>query len=191
MANWATTNYAIEGPMDILEKIKDAILHHQVEDCSAPEWEGNVLVALGIKWDRRDPHDALQNGKYMRGFIWGDPDISDGVLYFDAEEAWGATDFNEVLEENLHVKVYYCTEEPGCEVYETNDMEGKYFTDRYVVDACIHDDWINEYFQDKESAMKYIKVITGGRVTSEKELDKFNDMQEGDDFINLHEFNIV
>lgn len=195
MANWASTSYAIEGPKEVLEKIEQAIFHHDVEVGSSKDWEGNVLSALGITWIRRTQSGQ---GKYMRGFINGEPwyDFGTGALRFDAEEAWGVTDFNEVLEENLPVKVYYVVEEPDCEVYATNDQEGKYFPDRFYVDTCIDSNYQQEYFKTKEAVYKWLSEITEGRVKCEKDVDEFNDGYKDSDaadenYIYVHEFNVI
>lgn len=189
MANWAITNYVIEGPKEVLHRIYNAILHHDVEGQSDENWEGNTLVALGIEWDRRNP-----TGKYMRGFIdKHSVDLRKDVLMFEAEEAWGATDFNEVLEENLPVKVYYNVEEPDCGLYATNDKEGKYFRDRWFVDTCIDGDYNAEYFTEEKYVYEWLSDITNGRIKCGKDVNEFNESQDKDedDFISIYEFKII
>ena len=72
MANWACTDYIIEGPDEILLKITEAIKHPVVTPGSDETWEGNVLNTLGIKWKGRQPDGS---GYYMRGFIQDAEDI--------------------------------------------------------------------------------------------------------------------
>ena len=140
MANWASTDYVIEGPKETLKKIYDAIQHPDTSE-GDNGWEGGVLKALGITWKERQSDGS---GYYMRGFIQDPESVefnpeTDKVLTFYAEEAWGATDFNEVLEKEFpDIKVYYNVIEEGEEIYATNDKEGKYFTDRFIVDTCIN-----------------------------------------------------
>ena len=119
MANWASVAYAIEGPEKTLEKIEQAILQHEVKENSSDTWEGNVLYALGAKWTERE-HGV---GDYMRGFINDEPWwFNDTTLRFSAEEAWGLTDFAEVLMRNFDdINVFWIVEEPGMVIYETND----------------------------------------------------------------------
>jgi hypothetical protein len=194
MANWASTAYAIEGPHETLEKIEKAILEHPVEEGSSEDWEGNILKALGIEWEAHTPDGK---GYYMRGFIQDVPWWDGDTLRFYAEEAWGATDFNEVLEKNIpDIKVFYTVEEPGCEVYATNDKEGKYFPDRYWVDTCIDNNYQSEYFQFESSVYKWLHDITDGKVSSAEDAEKFNSDHEdaGDDdenFINIHVFKVI
>ena len=182
MANWARTGYVIEGDKDVLDKIEQACLHHDVKEGSSEDWEGNVLIALGInEWD---------SDYYMRGFIDECRRDGENELYIGAEEAYETTDFRRVLTEHFDVDIYFITEEPSCAVYLTNDAEGKYFFERYVVDSRIHDDWYYDYFTTKEAAFEYIKNISNGKVTNQEELDAFN--QEGDnDYIWFNEFEIV
>ena len=191
MANWAFTMYAIEGPKETLQKIEQAILHHDVEEGSSKDWEGNVLKALGLSWENNTPDGK---GKYMRGFIEGEPWWDKDALRVDAQEAWGVTDFNEVLEENFpDIKVYYYVEEEGDEVFATNDKEGKYFRDRYYVDTCVKGNYRSEYFIFRASVYKWLYDITDGEIRSEEDVDKFNERHNSDDedFVNVHAVKIV
>lgn len=193
MANWAFTSYAIEGPEEALLKIEHAILNPIDEGDDG--WEGAVLKALGLTWEERQSDGT---GKYMRGFIDDKPWWDDGVLRFNAQEAWGATDFNEVLEENIpNIKVYYSVEEEDGEVYATNDAEGKYFPERYWVDACINSCYQSEYFPNKEQALDYINRISSGEVTTFEEAEAFSNKEgkyentDPDDYISVHEFTVI
>lgn len=192
MANWAFTDYVIEGPtIESVKKIEQAILHHPVEEGSAENWEGNVLKALNIEWEPVKPDGS---GKYMGGFINGEPWWDNGVLRFSAEEAWGVTGFAEVLEENFpEIKVYWTTEEPDCEVYQTNDEKGKYFNSRIYVDTCIDGNYDSDYFTKEEDMNTWLSKLTNGKITCEKEAIGFNESPETDpdDFINIHHFRIV
>ena len=198
MANWASTNYAIEGSKETLKKIYDAIQHPDTSEGDSG-WEGGVLKALGIKWKERQSDGS---GYYMRGFIQDpeciefNPETND-TLSFYAEEAWGLTDFNEALAENFpDIKIYWVVEESGEEIYATNDKEGKYFPERFYVDACIDGEYKTEYFEKEESMYKYIADITKNRVKTPKEVEVFNadyeDSEEVDEnFIYIHKFEVM
>ena len=198
MANWASTDYVIEGPKEILKKIYDAIQHPDTSE-GDNGWEGGVLKALGITWKERQSDGS---GYYMRGFIQDPKSIefnpeTDKVLTFYAEEAWGATDFNEVLEKEFpDIKVYYNVIEEGEEIYATNDKEGKYFTDRFIVDTCIDGYYNSEYFVYESSIYKWLHEITDGKINCKEDMEKFNSSHEeaGDadeNFISICEFEIV
>ena len=189
MANWAFTSYAIEGPKEVLLKIEEAILHPTLPENASEGWEGGVLKALGLTWEERSPDGK---GKYMRGFINGEPSWKDDTLVFDAEEAWGLTDFHEVLEENFpDIKVYWIVEEEGCEVYATNDKKGKYFKDRVYVDTYIEGIDQSEYFTSEEDAYAWLSKITNGKVNTEEDVEEFNENCDEDSFINFHVFEVV
>ena len=191
MANWAYTSYAVEGPGETLERIEQAILHPDIEEDSAESWEGNVLRALGIEWKQ----DRSDGGYYMRGFIQDKPWFNGDTLMFYAEEAWGVTDLNEVLEKNLPgVKVYYQVEEEGEEIYATNDKEGKYFPERYYVDICAGDCYDSDYFTTEENVWDYLSRVSDGKITTQEDVDAFNQKAEeecSDEYIKIHKFTIV
>lgn len=199
MANWACTDYIIEGPDEILLKITEAIKYPVVTPGSDETWEGNVLNTLGIKWKGRQPDGS---GYYMRGFIQDSENIgfipgTDKYLSFWAEEAWGATDFNEVLEKAFpDIKVYYCTVEESDAVYATNDREGKYFEYRWHVDTCINGNYLYEDFVDKDSAYKWLSDNTDGKIKNEKDVEEFNSNADvsdtlDEDYISIHEYSVV
>ena len=193
MANMASVAYAIEGDKQVLEKIHHAIKHPKVIKDSTEGWEGNVLAALGIEWENRNPDGS---GYYMRGFIQEDTvRMENGTLRFSAEEAWGATDLNEVLEENFPVKVFYCVEEQGEELFATNDKDGKYFFDKFYADICIDGEYDSEYFIDEASLLKWLSDKTDGRVKTQEDIDEFNadyedEALEDENYIHVYEYEV-
>ena len=207
MANWAYTCYAIEGPKDTLQKIHQAILNPTLEEGEGKDWEGGVLRALNIDWELRtiisertegDKTYIKTSGYYMRGFIQKDTvELDEDVLCFSAEEAWGATDFRRVLENNIpDIKVFFSVEETGEDIFATNDKEGKYFPDRYWADTTQDDEYQSEYFQTEEAMYNWLSEITNGRVKCAKDVETFNSDYEDsgtddENFIYIHEFEIV
>ena len=193
MANWACTTYVIEGPKDTLQRISDAIKNPITVEKSSKGWEGNVLNTFGIDFN------CEINGRpaYLRGFIDADAEWEKDHLKFYAEEAWGTTDFKEVLEKYFpDIKVYFVTTEESCGVFETNDKEGKYFPDRYYIDVCINGDYDIEYFAHEDEMYKYIKKLTDGKVCNVDDVNKFNEKHEEDgdedeNFILIHTCRIV
>lgn len=152
MANWATTSYRIENKLENLQELHNlckAFLNKErpvMEEGASEEWEGNIILALGID----------KGSGYLRGFIQ-ECELEDGVLRIEANEAWGATDFRHLLEGHYEdMKVYYIVEEEGCEVYATNDVEGKYFSYRFAVDSCVEGEDEFEYFKTEAEALQYI-----------------------------------
>ena len=189
MANWASVAYAIEGPNEVLEKIKKAIMDAIIDKSDFYE-EYKALVNLGYSTLGLDEC-------FLGGNITDEPDLNDGVLRFWSEERWGLQNFNVLLEKLFpEIKVYWVVEESGCEVYCTNDKEGKYFPDRYWVDTCVDDNYQSEYFRDEESMYKWLSKLTEGRVTNLDQVNAFNSDYEDSDageenFIYIHEFQVM
>ena len=188
MPNWASVSYRIVGPKEILQKVYDAVQYPMIEEGSSEDWEGNVLKTLKPDW-------KCPEGESIRGFIqYFDLQKSDECEYIilDADEAWGLTCFHEELSKIFpDLNIFYIVEEPGLEVYHTNDVEGVFFPERLYVDACIDNDYYSEYFQTEKDAYHYIAKITKGAIKSKDDLERFNkDNTNENDFISVHEFEI-
>lgn len=191
MANWASTSYAIEGNKSDLESVFNVINDFvksnvkPVEANASKEWEGNIVKALGAS------EEQMKNN-YLRGFIQT-YEIIDGVLYIEAEEAWGATDFRHLLAKLMpELTIYYIVEECGCEVYATNDCDGKYFTDSYYVDICIDGDYFSEYFDTEKQVLDYVAQLLKKELVTMKEIDEWNEEQDdNENYIYVHEFKYV
>ena len=191
MANWASTSYAIEGNKSDLERVFNVINDFvksnvkPVEANASKEWEGNIVKALGAS------EEQMKNN-YLRGFIQT-YEIIDGVLYIEAEEAWGATDFRHLLAKLMpKLTIYYIVEECGCEVYATNDCDGKYFTESYYVDICIDGDYFNDYFNTEEQVLSYVAQLLKKESVTMKDIDEWNEEQDdNENYIYVHEFKYV
>ena len=191
MANWASTSYAIEGNKSDLESVFNVINDFvksnvkPVEANASKEWEGNIVKALGAS------EEQMKNN-YLRGFIQT-YEIIDGVLYIEAEEAWGATDFRHLLAKLMpELTIYYIVEECGCEVYATNDCDGKYFTESYYVDICIDGDYFSEYFDTEKQVLAYVAQLLKKESVTMKEIDEWNEEQDdNENYIYVHEFKYV
>lgn len=188
MANMASVSYAIEGPKKTLQKIEEALV---------------VAVHSGDK--RYELYQAAENLKLpiteetrLGGEIEEEPtwDKNTGALRFWSEERWGLQDFAELLEKHFpDIKVYWIVEEPGMEIYCTNDKEGKFFPERYYVDTCIDGFYSPGYFETEEAAYAWLNKLTKGRVKSKEDVEKFNadyeDSEASDEnFIYVHEFEV-
>lgn len=188
MANWASTSYCIEGQQCDLREIFNLCKNFieckrkpmkENADC---EWEGNIVMALDMDVEKY----------YLRGFIQT-CELDGDVLRIEAEEAWGLTEFRQALESHYDgLKVYFIVEEPGMEIFATNDAECTYFTERYWDECHVDGEFWSEYFHTKEQAMAYVSNILGKETVTEKEIEQWNDERENtDEFICVHEFKIV
>ena len=191
MANWASTSYAIEGSKSDLERVFNVINDFvksnvkPVEANASKKWEGNIVKALGAS------EEQMKNN-YLRGFIQT-YEIIDGVLYIEAEEAWGATDFRHLLAKLMpELTIYYIVEECGCEVYATNDCDGKYFTESYYVDIYIDGDYFSEYFDTEKQVLAYVAQLLKKEAVTMAEIDEWNEIQDdSENYIYVHEFEYV
>lgn len=186
MANMASVAYAIEGSQKDLEEILGAIClavdgdHHHWE-------EYQTCINLGFT-----PEEI--EDKRLGGEISDTPSLGQGVMRFSAEERWGLQDFEELLRQKFpDIKVFWIVEEPGMEIYCTNDKDGKYFPERYWVDTAQDDIYDSEYFSTEEAMYKWLDKKYG--VKSKEEVEAWNADYEatGDEcenFIYIHEFDV-
>ena len=191
MANWASTSYRIEGSKSDLERVFgviDDFIKGRVastrEDATA-DWEGNIVKALGAM-------DEEIDNNHLRGFIQ-DYELDGDTIRIEAEEAWGATDFRHVLGKLMpDLTIYYIVEEAGCEVFATNDTDGKYYPERYLVDAYVKGADYYEYFETDKQMKSFVSSLIEKENFTEEDIEAWNEEHEDDDsYINVHEFKYV
>lgn len=191
MANWASTSYLIEGSERDLKKVYDVIDNFVtgkskpvLEDASK-EWEGNIVKALGAS-------DEQLKESYLRGFI-EEYELDGDVIRINAEEAWGATDFRHILGNLMpELTIYYIVEEAGCDLFATNDIDGKYFPEQYLVDAYVKDADYYEYFETKGQMKDFVSSLIGKEDFTDEDIEAWNEEHEDDDsYIYVHEFQYV
>ena len=191
MANWASTSYRIEGSKSDLERVFgviDDFIKGRVastrEDATA-DWEGNIVKALGAM-------DEEIDNNYLRGFIQ-DYELDGDTIRIEAEEAWGATDFRHVLGKLMpNLTIYYIVEEAGYEVFATNDTDGKYYPERYLVDAYVKDADYYEFFETEKQMKSFVSSLLEKKDFTEEDIEAWNEEHEDDDsYINVHEFKYV
>ena len=191
MANWASTSYRIEGSESDLKKVYDVIDNFVtgkskpvLEDASK-EWEGNIVKALGAS-------DEQLKESYLRGFI-EEYELDGDVIRINAEEAWGATDFRHILGNLMpELTIYYIVEEAGCDLFATNDIDGKYFPEQYLVDAYVKDADYYEYFETKGQMKDFVSSLIGKEDFTDEDIEAWNEEHEDDDsYIYVHEFQYV
>ena len=191
MANWASTSYRIEGSKSDLERVFgviDDFIKGRVastrEDATA-DWEGNIVKALGAM-------DEEIDNNYLRGFIQ-DYELDGDTIRIETEEAWGATDFRHVLGKLMpNLTIYYIVEEAGYDVFATNDTDGKYYPERYLVDAYVKDVDYYEYFETDKQMKSFVSSLLEKKDFTEEDIEAWNEEHEDDDsYINVHEFKYV
>lgn len=190
MANWASVSYRIEGSKSDLQKVFGVIDDFMTgrkkpkEERASMGWVGNIVKEMGAT------EEQMENN-YLRGFIQT-YEIDGDILCIEAEEAWGLTDFRHVLLAIMpELTIYYVVEEPDDHIYGTNDREGKYFIDKFFVDACIEGNYESDYFTTKESAMKFTASLLGKENVTVEEVQAWTKEQEGDSYLYIHAFEYV
>ena len=147
-------------------------------------WIGNIIDALGEDWEKLR----------CRGEIIG-YHIENNLLTIYQSTAWCEQEgFRECIEKKFpSIKVYYREEEPGCDVYYTNDAYRNYFPERYLLNN--NDESL--YFNTIEEAAKYVSRIVDHNVEAnltaiEKALDNFEEENEDDDvYFSFHQIQVV
>lgn len=189
MPNWCDTTYKCvsddKKELRELKKVLDANFKRKtsrVRNGFGKLWIGNVIDQLGYDW-----HDYRCRGEIT------DYSLKGNVLTISQCTAWVEQEgFRHVLKKNFPgMKVYYLEEEPGCEVFHTNDTEGTYFPDRYFLDS--YDEPM--YFETLEEAAKYVSGVVGHEVNDdfdsiEEALDNYVESQDDDVFYSFHEITV-
>lgn len=163
MPNWCFTYYAAEGPKEQLQKLSDTMTRLAampspglVENGFGSSWLGNLVTALGV--------DPLTNPNLRcRGEYYNVDLNQSGYLTFDTMTAWCEADgTRRLIEEKFPgVHLYFISEEFGCGYWETNDVEGKYFSERYYFRAEDYDDLDGNYYDTLPELLDAIQAATG------------------------------
>lgn len=148
MANYCFTDYAIEGKKEVLERVADAINR-------GDSFMQNSIENLGLKFDAEEyaPHAEWETGAQVED--------RDGVsvLFFTQAYPWEHMDvIDDVLAQlgEPDAKIYMLMQRFEDGIHETNDHEGKYFPERYLVyTAEVFDGAVS--FVTKEEALAHIR----------------------------------
>lgn len=184
MANTCSTNYICVGdPKEVGELHNLLKANGNSSICSMLESMGVDLDELGKK------------GLRCRGeIIYFDYD-GDRILSIDQDTAWCEQEgFRKSIEAKFpSIKVFFREEEPGCDVYYTNDMTGEYYPERFLLDG----DNVYEYFTNAKEVTDYLLDKFGITANGETEeeiqeaIDEYVEEQGEDFWMNIHEFKYV
>lgn len=189
MPNWCYTTYVMVGDKDEVDdlygKLNSLIERDKplLESDFGNEWLGNVVHLFGGDW----------NEIYCRGRLVNIDRSSEAMLCFGTETAWndlpGVWDF--VLRQYPSLSYYYMAEECGMNYYATNDAEGLYFDERFIVHQF---DEGPCYFRREEEVYRHVAEKTSTLVADKEEMEKaieaFN-TSNGDDWIYVNEIEVV
>lgn len=191
MPNWCDVTYKCVGdPKEVksLYKVLQYINNRKtsiLKNGFSKFWLGNLVHKLGYDWKEYR----------CRGEITDFYLDSDNVLTIAQNTAWCEQEgVRDAIEKAFpSIKVYYIEEEPGCDVYDTNDSSGKYFPERFYLDSYDQ----QEYFKTIEEAADYVAKIIGHKVEAsvdaiDEALDDYVDKQDNEDvFYCFHEFTVI
>lgn len=179
MANISFTIVKIFDEVESLKKM--AKLFGQA---TSEKTEYDILLDLGYTEEEVDNLDA-------RGYIdQYELDYEKKMLKVFISHKWDVpTDFLKALWAKFpESSIYFATEERGCEVFETNDSEFKYF-DRYIVLPPNSEDEYYHTFEDLQNDT----IDTYGY--QKNEIDTFEKLKKKvkdiDEEISIYEFKVV
>ena len=151
-------------------------------------WASTSYRIEGSESDLKKVYDVIDN------FVTGKskPVLEDASKEWEGNivKAWGATDFRHILGKLMpELTIYYIVEEAGCDVFATNDIDGKYFPERYLVDAYVKDADFYEYFETKGQMKDFVSSLIGKEDFTDEDIEAWNEEHEDDDsYIYVHEF---
>ncbi len=189
MPNWCFTSYVLEGSDKEIEKIDillDKLMSRKkpaIENSFGTNWLGCLVNALGGDWQKIP----------CRG-TWSNKERTGNILRLTTETAWSPMNevFNLIREKFPSVRYFYAAEEPRNELYSTNDVDGKYFPERYHIDLCdLEVNYDSEYFTTADAVLDYINenYHPATPLKTLEDIDKLdNEWRENSDdaFINYH-----
>jgi len=191
MPNWCFTEYRLCGNKGELVDLKEKLDHLNslpeplVKNGFGKLWCGCLVSLLGGDW----------NKTYCRGEI-EDYGFFGCTLNMSVMSAWGQLEEwrRFIRSKYPNIRIYYRSEEPGEIIYETNDKEGCFFPERFILDFIDGP----AYFNNLEEAAEYVSNLTGKKVGIEEEIETAIDEleekeREKDDdvFYSFHKFNVI
>lgn len=191
MPNWCETNYTLTGERKALESVYE--LMRNLEDREKPEiendfgatWLGCLVHALGHDWQNIS----------CRG-SWTNLSLKGDTLTFTTWSAWTPpTDVVDLIQQKFpEIDYFYYAEEPGNCLYETNDIEGKYYPFRYLLEYTRDEEWYMGQYTTSESLLKAINQQTGKHFRNINEAKHYSDTlrhsSDVDDYFVIHKIDL-
>ena len=189
MPNWCFTTYKIEGDkkeiQDLYQKLNSLSERKEslIKNDFGKNWLGNVVHLFGGNWE----------DIYCRGTFESLEILADGILQFDTETAW--VEINEVWEfvkkSYPSIQYFWVAEECACEYYATNDTEGKYYPDRFIIEQG---DSEREYYVTEQAALDDVANIIGKPANDWSQAEalvvEYNKLNE-DNTVGMHRISVV
>lgn len=191
MANWCGTTIAFYSQDKIqLEALHTAISNRTHENI----WLGNICTYHGLSAENYSCRSLIN----CIGEISQD-EYSYWYFLVDQEDAWDPhiSVWESVLDMYYRkVEFEYRSEEDGCGIFVNSDIEGYYFPERFIIDACVKDTEDRIYTSTFDETLSLCKQILRDRSISSIEQARYIGehfvKKEGyDGWFNIYEFEMV
>ena len=185
MPNWCFTTYKCVGDVKEILDLNNKLMElDNMKEPLLPNGFGNLWLGCLVKILGGDAEKVYCRGDITE-FSYNE---EDDVLTIDTQTAW-----NEMEEVRFFLKkvypsleIYYYEEEPGCEIYQTNDRHGRFFPQRFILDDL--DGEGPEYYDNTDSLLKAASEIFGKEL---KTMADLNEIVENSDGYSLHDIQVV
>ena len=189
MANWARASYCIEGSKEDLRrlyKLFDFMTGSKLFLVGSRDSLGaNILKELGTTEEQLSKNN-------IHGFI-DTYEFDENVLRIETKEVCHVSDVRYLLAQLMpKLKIYYILEKWENHVYNSNDTDGKYFPERYLVHACINGTTFHEYFRTEDEMKIFVSKLMGRKSVTIDEIGEWiEEHRNKDNFINIIEMEYV
>lgn len=162
MANTCTTQYVFEGDgkqINALHTILKGISESNPGNKGDNSYksDANWLGYVAEKIISVDYNISLCRGNFFIQGVENCPYDDDKlILRLDVTSAWSpCTDLLDKVAEKFECSLYWIAEEFGCDLFQSNDTEGRYFADDTI---CVDvESYGMEYFSTRYDALAYIQ----------------------------------
>lgn len=197
MPNWNTTDYTLYGNKENIKRLytdlKKTVDIDRTKESKPFTFLGN---SYWLGYIKRSLLPEVEEELPARGEIsYIEEEIEDhdndmASLKLTTETAWVAcSELMDKIAEKYDLQLFYYSEEPGCEIFETNDLEGQFYSFRYMVDS--EKEGI-EYYDTFEQVAEAIAKMTGIRLNNISEADdKLSAFNNDDTFLIINEISVV
>ncbi len=200
MPNWCSTEITFyskeKKSVEKLEQLLNELKNNpsRLENGFGSLWLGNVLDAHGIKWEDFHCRGSIVNlGDVEPDFdrLW--------TLRISQEDAWAPNVdmWEAILEQYDDLHFAYSAFEPEMGLYMTSDEEGRFYPERFIVDAYLEkpDGCIDYYesFEDEEQLIENLNSLAGAHsFTSAQEACSYfreliDSRDNGDEYFTLYQ----
>ena len=197
MPNWNTTDYTLYGNKENIKRLytdlKKTVDIDRTKESKPFTFLGN---SYWLGYIKKSLLPDVEEELPVRGEIsYIEEDIEDhdndmASLKLTTETAWVAcSELMDMIAGKYDLQLFYYSEEPGCEIFETNDLEGQFYSFRYMVDS--EKEGI-EYYDTFEQVAEAIAKMTGIRLNNISEADdKLSAFNNDDTFLIINEISVV